>query len=210
MGSRPAWGWRLGSSMTGPLPSHTGPWGQLEAGGPDTHSPTSTQFWGRGCQERPPAGGVAGARALPSRPPLTRIPGACSNLLACLLSAGQGPGRWLCLGGCLAGPLVWLWKKVQWQVCSFHRLLISIYVTEWLTAASQGCALLLYLPHRSGGRGCPAQLEQIQAWPPHRKHRLTHSAKIVFSWQGRKETTAARKKPPVLGPGSVQILTHKQ
>ena len=55
-----------------PPPQPHWPPGQLEAGGPDvrlTASPAGTQSWGHGCQERPPAGGVAGARTLPSRPP---------------------------------------------------------------------------------------------------------------------------------------------
>lgn len=91
----------VGSSTTQPLPATSA---SRTAGsrGLTRHSPTGMQFWGRGCQECLPAGGVAGALSSPAGLLLTKIPGALSNLLSSLLSAGQGPGPWLCLGGCLA------------------------------------------------------------------------------------------------------------
>lgn len=42
------------------------PLGQLASRACGCSSPTRKQCWGRGCQERPPAGGVAGARVCPA------------------------------------------------------------------------------------------------------------------------------------------------
>lgn len=119
------------------------------------------------------------------------------------------------MGGCLTGLRAQLWNEAELQVSVFRRLLVSVYVTEQFTAASKGrTRLLSWPPHRGvGGAGRHSwnELKPTYRGPACSPDAASHgSAKTVFSWQGRKETTAEHKKPPVLGPGSVQNLTRKQ
>lgn len=96
VGAHPAWCERLGSPMASLFssPATLASTGSRSLEGLTHASPARTPFWGRSCQERRPAGGVAGARTHPAGLQLTKIPGACSHLLPrpCRRAKAQGGG----------------------------------------------------------------------------------------------------------------------
>lgn len=151
-GAHPAWCERLGSPMASPFLGYTGLRGQRESRRPE-HAP------------HPPGlhSGVAAARSArrlevslgptptPAGLQLTKIPGACSHLLP--RPCRRAKAREVALFGRLSRWAVSsALEPGRLQVSVFHRLLISVYVTEQLTAASKGCTRS-FLGHLTAGRG---------------------------------------------------------
>lgn len=113
-------------------------------------------------------------------------------------AAAGAQGR-LCLGAVSPSCVNTAVEEDRLAGLHFHPLLVSVYVTEWLAAASKGC------PHpptcrpitlstvRSGGEARPAQLERII------KPTYSGLASVSHAYPPPTQTYAARQKWPFHG-----------
>ena len=147
-------------------------------------------FWGRGCQGCLPAGGVTGARALPSRPPDRKIPGAQSKLSLLLCQLAR-PREGLCLGrraSAAGSPALVCTRFTLGPACSCLR-----GPHPHLGHSRSRLTHLLVLAARAERPRCT---------------HIAHSArKAVFSWPGGRQAAELEAAPCWLGPRESDLQT---